>query len=193
MSVKKKIPSQRGGGVLVLNADYSVIGVSPLSRVLQKLSKGKHSPYVILEYDGERTLNKGVHRIPSVVVLKYRAKVPYNKATNGRMLIYHRDGYRCQFCAKHFKAADLTLDHVQPKSRGGSNRPENLVTACKDCNNRKGARTPEEARMPLLNPLKEYSVGLHKSQLVRYEETLPEWTKWLFPGLEEGEDLRAAV
>jgi 5-methylcytosine-specific restriction endonuclease McrA len=192
MSVKKKIPSQRAGGVLVLNADYTPIGVSPLSRVLLKLSK-PNSVYSVLEWDGDRTLNNGQYPIPSVVRLLYRAKVPFNKAVHGRMLIYWRDGYRCQFCAKKFSAAELTLDHILPKSRGGSNRPDNLVTACKSCNNRKGARTPEEARMPLLSPLSEYKVGLHKIQLVRYAEQRPEWQKWLFPGLEEDADLRAAV
>ena len=44
----------------------------------------------------------------------------------------------------------LTRDHVQPKSRGGRDCYENLVIACKACNNRKGDRTPEEAGMPLL-------------------------------------------
>lgn len=58
--------------------------------------------------------------------------------------IFQRDGNRCVYCGL---SADLTLDHVIPKSRGGSHEPENLVTACRPCNSSKGARTPEEWRV----------------------------------------------
>lgn len=44
---------------------------------------------------------------------------------------------------------DLTLDHVVPVSRGGLKSWTNIVTACRDCNQRKGGRTPREAEMPL--------------------------------------------
>jgi hypothetical protein len=43
----------------------------------------------------------------------------------------------------------LTLDHVVPRHRGGGHSWENLVSACRNCNHRKGGRTPEEARMRL--------------------------------------------
>ena len=55
--------------------------------------------------------------------------------------VYQRDGYQCVYCG----ATDLlSLDHIIPLSRGGSNTPENLATCCKPCNSSKGARTPEE-------------------------------------------------
>jgi hypothetical protein len=55
--------------------------------------------------------------------------------------IFRRDGYRCRYCGR---TDHLTIDHVIPLSRGGTNRPENLVTACRYCNSQKSARTPEE-------------------------------------------------
>jgi len=55
-----------------------------------------------------------------------------------------RDDYACVYCGA---TEDLTLDHVIPRSRGGSHAPENLVTACRSCNSRKHARTPGEAGM----------------------------------------------
>lgn len=61
-----------------------------------------------------------------------------------------RDGNRCRYCRR---PAD-TLDHVLPKSRGGRGSFSNLVAACRDCNATKGARTPDEAEMPLLPPLR---------------------------------------
>jgi len=58
-----------------------------------------------------------------------------------------RDGHKCAYCGR----GDLpfTIDHVIPKSKGGEDTWENLVTACLPCNNRKGNRTPEEASMKL--------------------------------------------
>ncbi len=43
----------------------------------------------------------------------------------------------------------MTIDHVTPKSQGGTNEWTNLVACCKKCNQRKGARTPKEANMNL--------------------------------------------
>jgi 5-methylcytosine-specific restriction endonuclease McrA len=56
-------------------------------------------------------------------------------------LIFERDGYKCQYCGR---LADLTIDHILPLSRGGSNNRDNLTTACRSCNSAKGDRTPEE-------------------------------------------------
>ncbi|MEZ4901376.1 MAG: HNH endonuclease [Spirosomataceae bacterium] len=68
-----------------------------------------------------------------------------------RQNIFKRDGHRCVYCGTH---EDLTLDHVLPKSRGGRTSWDNLATACKRCNTRKGDRTPEEAFMPMnIRPL----------------------------------------
>jgi 5-methylcytosine-specific restriction endonuclease McrA len=93
-------------------------------------------------------------RSPSVVV-----KVPeYLRLTVGtserlwkvppvnRREVLRRDGYRCQYCGS---PKNLTLDHVIPRAHGGQHTWENVVTACADCNSRKGARTPEGAQMPL--------------------------------------------
>lgn len=50
---------------------------------------------------------------------------------------------RCAYCGKLIKD-DLTLDHVEPASRGGNHKPQNIVPACLPCNGVKGDRTPEE-------------------------------------------------
>lgn len=61
--------------------------------------------------------------------------------------VMERDAYRCRYCRTHYS---LEVDHVYPVSRGGKNDTENLVTCCRWCNARKGARTPEEAGMVIL-------------------------------------------
>ena len=61
-----------------------------------------------------------------------------------RSRIYKRDNHECVYCGSK---KDLTLDHVIPKSKGGSNEWTNLVTSCFKCNLKKGNKTPEEAKM----------------------------------------------
>ncbi len=56
-----------------------------------------------------------------------------------RERIFARDEYRCVYCGESFPAERLSLDHVQPRMRGGDNSPGNLVTACQPCNTRKGS------------------------------------------------------
>lgn len=56
-----------------------------------------------------------------------------------RERIFARDGFRCVYCARVLPGEQLTLDHVQPRMRGGDNTPGNLVTACAACNTRKGS------------------------------------------------------
>jgi hypothetical protein len=67
-----------------------------------------------------------------------------------REILYARDRYLCAYCGDEFSAYKLTIDHVHPQSRGGKNVWQNCVTACKTCNHKKGDKTPEEAKMPLL-------------------------------------------
>lgn len=53
--------------------------------------------------------------------------------------ILRRDAYRCAYCAEVFGAEQLTLDHVEPRMRGGDASEGNLVAACRECNTRKGS------------------------------------------------------
>jgi HNH endonuclease len=62
-----------------------------------------------------------------------------------RRYVFQRDGFVCVYCSSEDRT-NLTVDHVLPRSRGGSDSPENLVTACWTCNRQKWARTPEEWR-----------------------------------------------
>lgn len=64
--------------------------------------------------------------------------------------LFSRDQNVCAYCGKQFNDTDLTIEHVTPESRGGGGHWENIVTACRSCNQRKANRTPEEANMPLL-------------------------------------------
>lgn len=60
--------------------------------------------------------------------------------------VLRRDDFTCVYCGSKGDGVALHCDHVLPKSRGGKSTSDNLVTACKSCNSRKRARTPEEWR-----------------------------------------------
>lgn len=59
-----------------------------------------------------------------------------------RLAVYLRDSLACAWCGFSLEeGAQLTLDHLKPHSKGGSNHESNLVTACKRCNDSRGARS----------------------------------------------------
>ncbi|PYP65974.1 MAG: hypothetical protein DMD26_09290 [Gemmatimonadetes bacterium] len=57
-----------------------------------------------------------------------------------RLRIFERDAYRCVYCGQQFPSEELTIDHVEPRVRGGDRSDGNLVTACMGCNTLKGHR-----------------------------------------------------
>ncbi|HEX6926553.1 MAG TPA: HNH endonuclease [Longimicrobiaceae bacterium] len=57
-----------------------------------------------------------------------------------RERIFERDRYRCVYCGGVFPAEELSVDHVEPRMRGGDRSGGNLVTACRACNQRKGSQ-----------------------------------------------------
>ena len=61
-----------------------------------------------------------------------------------RAMVFERNDYTCQYCGR--RGVKLECDHIHPISRGGSNRLDNLTTACKECNRSKRAKTLEEWR-----------------------------------------------
>ncbi len=101
--------------------------------------------------------NKEIHSVaesftlPAVIVLNRYVKFQFKVVAVRRQEVILRDQCTCQYCAKKFPVDKLTIDHIIPKSKGGENTWENLVAACKKCNQRKGNRTPEQANMKLLN------------------------------------------
>ena len=68
--------------------------------------------------------------------------------TNSKL--FARDRCVCAYCGGHFHELALTREHIVPQARNGKDHWMNVVTACRACNHRKGARTPEQAHMPLL-------------------------------------------
>lgn len=169
------------GRVLLLNQTYEPLGTVGVARAVVMVWK---STVTVEEWDGSRVLRtpREEFPVPSVIRRRTYINVRRRREASGmkRLRIYMRDKFRCQYCGEKKNPAELTLDHIFPRSRGGDNSPVNIVAACLACNNRKGNRTPEEARMPLLTTQSALRVKLERVVLCHYAEARAEWRPYLF-------------
>lgn len=157
--------------VLLLNLDQTPINVINLNKAYKLIIKNK---VYMDETDNdcyEVQLVSSKIKIPKILILKYYVKLPYRKAAPSRKNIFKRDKYTCQYCGIDLCDKTATVDHITPKSKGGSTSWTNLVTACKDCNLYKGNRTPKEAKMELKSKPKEPSHGfIFEEILIRFRK-----------------------
>jgi 5-methylcytosine-specific restriction endonuclease McrA len=152
-------------GVLVLNRSYQPIHVTSVKRAFallyQGIARAIDREYRLFDFQSWSALAADTHpdtvgtvsrriRVPRVIVLLACEHLPRARVRFSRHNIYLRDGNRCQYCGRGFQRAELNLDHVIPRSRGGITTWENVVCSCVACNLRKGGRTPDEANMKLL-------------------------------------------
>ena len=132
--------------VLVLNYDYSPINICQTRRALILVLKKKAE---IVEADS-RTIRSSSVEIPAPSVIRLLRYVYFHRRQGypTRRKVFLRDNYTCQYCGR--RTSDLTLDHVIPRHMGGTHSWENVVTACRSCNQRKAGRTLAEAGMKLI-------------------------------------------
>jgi 5-methylcytosine-specific restriction endonuclease McrA len=167
-----------GKPVLVLNASYEPIHVCAARRALVLLLKGVAAAEELSALH-VRSPSQAVG-VPSVIrLLEYR-RIPRQTRALSRKNILIRDRYTCQYCYSVFSAAELTLDHVMPRSRGGSSTWENLVASCRCCNNRKGDRLPEEAGMSLARRPRPFNLHTSRSLMRMLGNHQESWRKYLF-------------
>ena len=136
--------------VLLLNNENEPLNITSWRRAVVLLIKGK-AEYIEKIYELEKSIKIGETYIPRTIKLTYNVAIPKLELPFSRENIFARDKNTCQYCGKVFPTTQLTLDHVFPKSRGGEDDWENIVTCCKHCNQKKADKTPREANMPLLN------------------------------------------
>ncbi|ARN19478.1 HNH endonuclease [Piscinibacter gummiphilus] len=103
--------------------------------------------------------------------------------------LFSRDRLVCAYCGGHFHADDLTREHIVPTSRGGHDTWMNCITACRNCNGRKGNRLPEEAHMSLL--YLPYVPSLHEDMILRGRRILADQMEFLLASVPRNSRLRA--
>jgi 5-methylcytosine-specific restriction endonuclease McrA len=87
--------------------------------------------------------------VPEIITLAHYDRLPSTAVTFSRRNVAKRDHYVCQYCGAQPGAESITIDHVLPRSQGGTSSWTNCVAACERCNARKGDRTPDQAGMRL--------------------------------------------
>jgi 5-methylcytosine-specific restriction endonuclease McrA len=134
--------------VLVLNATYEPLSIVSVQRAVVLLLKEKAE---LVEAAAERLhASRTSLPVPLVIRLVYYVRIPHPVVlAPTRRSVALRDNFTCQYCGTTPGRGLLTLDHIMPRSRGGTTTWENVVAACRQCNMRKGSRTPEEAHMTL--------------------------------------------
>jgi 5-methylcytosine-specific restriction endonuclease McrA len=164
-----------GSRVLLLNATFEPLAVVTAKRAVVLMLTGKaECVEAALEGAAFHSENLTVPA-PSVMRLSRYVRVPYRPPVPmTRAGVLRRDGRRCAYCGKR---AD-TIDHVIPRSRGGTHTWDNCVAACKACNSRKADRLLDELGWRLAvrpRPPHRSSGGV----LVLAVEPLPSWEPWL--------------
>ena len=134
--------------VLILNQNYEPLSVCTVKRAVVMIFLDRAEMIETLDGYKLHSVSMSIS-VPSVVRLAAYIKVPDKRIMLSRKNIIKRDGGRCQYCGR--KSDHMTVDHVIPKIQGGKDTWENLVAACKSCNNRKGQRMPEQAGLKLLS------------------------------------------
>jgi len=155
--------------VLVLNRLWQAVNVCGVRRALSLLycgharvvheERGEFQTFGFWEwcdYTAEHQGPEQLHgvslslRVPRVILLTLYDRYPATEARLTRQNVFERDNFTCQYCGRRFDRRFLNIDHVIPRDRGGRTTWSNVVCSCRECNRRKGNRTPEEAGMRLI-------------------------------------------
>jgi 5-methylcytosine-specific restriction endonuclease McrA len=159
-------------GALVLNATYEPLCIVTQRRALNLILQAKAE--LITPTERQFRSATASFAVPSVVRLIAYVKVPYTtRVALNRRAVFARDNYRCQYC----HAAAENIDHVIPRSRGGTHTWDNVVAACRACNARKEDRMLHEINMRLRRP----PTTPHDRAwvLAATGRRRPDWEQWL--------------
>jgi len=160
--------------VLLLNRLYMAVRVVSARRALTLLYRElaevvsvDDGQYLSYDFDGWVEVSQAKRRfepeqhdwirtvrfqiaVPKIIRMLVYEKVPSTSVKLNRRNLFARDQNRCQYCGRRRPTTELSLDHVIPRSQGGTNAWDNIVCACVRCNVKKGGRTPEQAHMKLI-------------------------------------------
>jgi 5-methylcytosine-specific restriction endonuclease McrA len=140
---------------LILNASWEALHFTPDIEAFIMVYKGIAE---IIDLDGKPSVWEGqeltspgrLWPCPATIRLKTRVNKKWRAPRFRKKVLFNRDNWQCQYCRMTLNWTSVTIDHVQPRSRGGGTTWKNCVASCKACNKRKADRTPAEAGMPLI-------------------------------------------
>ena len=157
----------------MLNASYQPLCVVSVRRAIVLVLKSKAVVELQAE-DGIFHSEKLSIPVPSVVRLVYYVKVPHRaRAALSRRAVFVRDEFQCQYCG----SVAENVDHIKPRSKGGTHTWDNVVASCRPCNARKENRLLSEVGMTLRRPPRTPKDSLFLMAAVG--KTYPAWEPYL--------------
>ena len=137
--------------VLVLSTGYEPLFKTNWKRAISAVYCGRAE---IVETHKTLFIKTGTGKIEFPTIVRFVTGVIAAKIKNvsrrkrpSKKTIWTRDKGKCQYCEKDLTIKDCTIDHVIPKSRNGLHTWDNVVIACRKCNQKKGNKLPEECNM----------------------------------------------
>lgn len=161
----------------------------------------KYDRFEVLAYYDRMIRDGSGNEYPLPAVLVYKKYIPYREKTAAysKKNIFARDSYSCQYCGKHLQYKKLEIDHVIPRSKWtqahgpSANIFENVVTACKPCNSKKGDKLCHQCNMfPLKKPKK---ITRREALFLRLQhENIPsEWHPYLESYINEAKEAKSVT
>lgn len=175
VSARTATPAWGKRRVLLLNATYEPLTALPLRRAIVLLVCGKAD--VVHGDSSGLVLHSatGSVEVPSVIRLRVYVRVPYRaRVPLTRAALMHRDRFRCAYCSGKAE----TIDHVVPRSRGGTHTWENCVACCTRCNHHKADKLLAELGWPL-RTMPTAPRGRHWRLLAGLVDADPQWLPYL--------------
>ena len=176
---------------LVLNADFRPLSTWPLSMVSAQDAVSTiwrdRADVVEVWPDAFFHSPSTTIAVPKVIALRQYAPISATPKFCRRSILL-RDKFRCQYCGERFESADLTFDHVIPRSAGGRTEWGNILSACIPCNKKKrdslpnysGRRGKDDMR-PLKAPRQPTTAELLRSGLEFLAPDIREdFASWLY-------------
>lgn len=165
--------------ILLLDTNYQAQAFISLRKAIKHIYKEKTDVLASWENDFLYFGENSKIEYPAILRLKNPIKRNYYNTSFNRPAIIKRDNARCQYCNKKLTAAQITIDHIVPRSQGGQNTFVNCVVACHSCNNSKGDRTPDKAGLTLIKtPINPVFSSIRYS-LESNEPWHPDWNDYL--------------
>ena len=165
-------PTSTTGATLLLNATYEPLCVVSSRRaivlVLADKAVSVHSAPEEVHAETVTLAVPVVVRLTRYVRVPYPAQVPLS-----RRAVFHRDASTCVYCG----GSATSIDHVVPRSRGGTHTWDNVVAACRRCNHTKADRSLAEMGWKLPNPPRTPSGAAWR--LLGARTVDPRWREWL--------------
>jgi len=156
--------------VLVLNANFEPLNVCGTRRAICLILMEKAN----LVVNGRGVIHSVNHSFPrpSIIRLEAMIKKPRPRVKLTKKEIFRRDKFTCQYCGN--KKKNLTIDHIIPRHMGGEHNWTNVITACANCNHKKGGRKLSDAGMHLR--IKPYEPS--SSAMYLFQNFLPNNEEW---------------